>query len=318
MMKCLVTGGLGYIGAHLAVELAINQGYDVTIVDDLSNGLVERNVLGLKFIKMDITDETAVSSLFSKSTFDIVFHLAAKKSVEESMINPGQYHLTNVFGTENLLKNSRLQGVKQFIFASTCAVYGEVSSHKEYVSESDNLSPVNVYGETKLLAEEAVKGYSDFFQICIFRFFNVVGSSNAKMIDSDSGSIVSNLLKSAKDGKSFRIFGQDYPTRDGTCIRDYIDVRDICNAMVRASTYLDLNRKISDTFNIGSENGSTVLEMFNEFSNQVNKEMHYEFDVKRSGDIPVILSDTSRIKTELNFYPAHTIKDSLSTISNLL
>jgi UDP-glucose 4-epimerase len=317
-MKCLVTGGLGYIGSHLAVELAINQGYEVTIVDDLSNGLVERNILGLKFIRMDITDEMAVSSLFNKSKFDIVFHLAAKKSVEESMINPEQYHLTNVVGTENLLKYSRLHGVKQFIFASTCAVYGEISPSKEYVSESDNLSPVNVYGETKLLAEEAVKGYSNYFQICIFRFFNVIGSSNLKMIDSDSGSIVSNLLKSARDSKSFRIFGQDYPTRDGTCIRDYIDVRDICSAMVRASTYLDLNRKISDTFNIGSENGTTVLEMFNEFSNQVNKEMHYEFDVKRSGDIPVILSDTSRIKTELNFYPAHTIKDSLSTFSNLL
>ena len=317
-MRCMVTGGLGYIGAHLAQELVTKHGCEVTIVDDLSTGLLERNVLNLEFFKLDITDSTRVANLFQSKKFDAVFHLAAKKSIEESISDPKGYFQTNVIGTENLLQNSKLTGVKNFVFASTCAVYGEVLKINPHVKEDDEVFPSNVYGETKLLAEDAVKVYSKDLDTFVFRFFNVIGSADRNMMDTESGSILSNLIDCAKSNRSFTIFGNDYLTRDGTCVRDYIDVRDVSRAMASTLRSFDYPSTGSQVFNLGSQHGTTVLEMVDEFSLQFGETIPYSFSPRRAGDIPIIMSDATKVSTEMNFSPAYSLRDSLASICYLI
>ena len=313
-----MTGGLGYIGSHLALELVTKFGYEVTLVDDLSTGLLERNVLNLEFLELDITDSSRVANLFGSKRFDAVFHLAAKKSVEESISDPEGYFQTNVIGTENLLQNSKLTGVKNFIFASTCAVYGEQLEINPYVKEDDELFPSNVYGKTKLLAENAVKNYSKDFDTYIFRFFNVIGSEDKNMMDAESGSILSNLINCAISNRSFTIFGNDYSTRDGTCVRDYIDVRDVSRAMANTLLSFDFPKNSCQVFNLGSQKGTTVLEMVGEFSLQFGNSIPYNFAPRRAGDIPIIMSDATKVSKKLNFSPDISLRDSLASVCSLL
>lgn len=317
-MKCLVTGGLGYIGAHLALDLATKLGCEVTIVDNESTGLRERNVLNLEFVNLDITDSSIVTNLFQSKKFDAVFHLAAKKSVEDSISHPKQYFQTNFRGTENLLRNSKLTGVKNFIFASTCAVYGELLEINPYVKESNRVLPSNVYGKTKLLAEEAIKYYSKDFNTFIFRFFNVIGSKDRNMMDTESSSLLSNLINCAKSNEPFTIFGNDYSTRDGTCVRDYIDVRDVSRAMANTLLSYDLPKNVCHIFNLGSQHGTTVLEMVNEFSRHLKERIRYEYAPRRVGDIPIIMSDSTKVSKEMNFAPVYSLRDSLASVCYLL
>jgi|688.fasta_scaffold316619_2 UDP-glucose 4-epimerase len=317
-MKCLITGGLGYIGSHLALELSSNKDHEVTIIDDLSNGFSQRNIQELDFFKIDITDDAKVDKLFQLKKFDAVFHLAAKKSVEDSMSDPEGYFKTNVKGTENLLRNSKATGVKHFVFASTCAVYGELLTSNSNVDEDARLEPANVYGESKLLAEEAVKEYDGDFQIYIFRFFNVIGSQHKVLMDAESGSLLSNLIHAAITRGPFTIFGTDYPTRDGTCIRDYIDVRDVSRALASSIHWSNPNKIHNRIFNLGTDHGTTVLEMVNEFSRQFGSEIQVKLDTRRPGDIPIIMSDTSKIKREMNFSSVYSLQDSLGSVCDLL
>lgn len=317
-MKWLVTGGLGYIGSHLVNLIKMTSDDEVVVIDNLSEGSIERNIHKVSFEKVDITDASSTNQLFESHKFDGVFHLAAKKSVAESALQPEDYYETNVRGTELLLQQSRKNQVKHFVFASTCAVYGTPKSNELYVNEQDMPSPTNVYGSTKLDAEQLVKTFSDDMDVCIFRFFNVFGSGHKEMMDIGSGSIVSNLIHSAMSRSTFEIFGNDYNTRDGTCLRDYIDVRDVSLAMLTAMNLLENGHPLSMVYNLGTERGVTVLEMVNEFSKQLKVSIDYKYSERRVGDVPSILSDTSKVRREIGFQTRYTLAMSLESIIQFL
>ena len=215
-MKVLVTGGAGYIGAHVS-ELLQENGYSVRIFDDFSNGL-ERRVKNFKDIfNGDITDREAV--LNSMDGMDAVIHLAAKKAVGESVSNPLKYYTNNVGGTMNVLAAMSLKTVNKLVFSSSAAVYSP--SEKDAIEESDPTDPLSPYGATKLLSEQLISkvGQAEGFSTISLRYFNVVGSKKVEFGDNSRDNLVPKVFAAFKEGKSPEIYGADYPTKDGTCIR---------------------------------------------------------------------------------------------------
>ena len=310
-MKWLVTGGFGYIGSHLAVELAKNTADEIFIVDDLSGGSLNRNLLDLSYTIADISDIDSMDSLFSEHRFDGVFHLAAKKSVEESVRNPELYFINNVKGTETLLAVAAKYSTSYFLFASTCAVYGDTPTSSKGIKESSALTPSNYYGESKKLAEDLVKSYSANFETAIFRFFNVIGAADPRLVDIESGSLLANLVKSVSSGKRFEIFGKDFLTQDGTAIRDYVDVRDVAIALRIAAETMQKTQLKSRVYNIGNNKGVSVLEFVTTFYRilEIQKEIYYSS--RRTGDVESIFADSSQIQFELGFNCNYQIDQSI-------
>jgi UDP-glucose 4-epimerase len=312
-MKWLVTGGFGYIGSHLAMELAEHTEHEIFIVDDLSGGSLNRNLLGLNYQIADISHMNSMDHLFREHRFDGVFHLAAKKSVEESMRDSELYFLKNVIGTEILLESAAKYKTSFFIFASTCAVYGDIPSCKEGIKESSALAPSNYYGETKKLAEDLVHKYSANFETAIFRFFNVIGAADPRLVDIESGSLLANLVKSIITNRKFEIFGKDFLTYDGTAIRDYVDVRDIAFALrIAAETMQDKKLK-SRVYNIGNNKGVSVLEFVTAFYRILGTQPEINYSCRRTGDIESIFADTSQIQLELGFKCKFQIDQSIKS-----
>jgi UDP-glucose 4-epimerase len=318
-MKLLVTGGFGYIGSHLILELAKNQEDEIFIVDDLSGGVdsLNRNFLGLSYQIADISDIDSMDYLFSQHKFDGVFHLAAKKSVEESMRNPELYYLNNVIGTETLLKVATKYKSSFFIFASTCAVYGDTPTSKKGVKESSDLSPSNYYGETKRLSENLVQEYSANFETAIFRFFNVIGAADPRLVDIESESLLANLIKSARTNKKFEIYGKDFLTHDGTAIRDYVDVRDVASALKVASETMRHKHVTKSVYNIGNNRGVSVLEFVTAFYRILGSQPEVNFSSRRAGDVESIFADSSKIQSELGFSCKYGIDESITSSLSL-
>jgi UDP-glucose 4-epimerase len=316
-MKLLVTGGFGYIGSHLVIELAKNQGDEIFIVDDLSGGTLDRNLLGLGYQIADISDIHSMDDLFSQHKFDGVFHLAAKKSVEESTRDSELYHLINVKGTETLLKVASKYKSSFFIFASTCAVYGDTPTSKMGIKESSDLSPSNYYGETKKQAENLVQKYSTNFETAIFRFFNVIGAADPKLVDIESGSLLANLIKSVRSNKKFEIYGRDFLTHDGTAVRDYVDVRDVVSALKIASETMRYKQKNLGVYNIGNNRGVSVLEFATTFYRILGSQVEINFSARRAGDVESIFADSSKLQSELGFSCEYGIDQSITSSLSL-
>ncbi len=232
MTKVLVTGGAGYIGAHVAAEL-LNEGYSVRIYDDFSNGLHKR--VDGKFrdiVEGDILDREKL--LQAMQGVDAVIHLAAKKAVEESVKNPLKYYENNVGGTLNLLAAMSAKGAKTIVFSSSAAVYS--LNNQDALEETDPTVPLSPYGATKLLSEELISsvGNAEKISHVSLRYFNVVGSAIPAFGDNSKDNLVPKVFLALKNGKRPEIYGSDYPTPDGTCIRDYIHVQDLAKAHVAA------------------------------------------------------------------------------------
>ncbi|MGA0866838.1 MAG: NAD-dependent epimerase/dehydratase family protein, partial [Candidatus Nanopelagicaceae bacterium] len=223
MARVLITGGAGYIGAHVARDL-IDSGYKVRILDDFSNGL-ERRVTGISDIhRVDILDRRSVFDAMEE--IDSVIHLAAKKAVGESVENPLKYYDNNVGGILNILAAMSAHNVKKIVFSSTAAVYAP--SYKDAIAEEDPTIPLSPYGATKLLAEEIINEVSraENLSSLSLRYFNVAGSGANELGDNSRDNLVPKVFQALEEGKSPEIYGDDYPTPDGTCIRDYIHVSD--------------------------------------------------------------------------------------------
>ena len=310
MSKILITGGAGYIGAHVAAEL-LSQGYSVRIYDDFSNGL-HRRVDG-KFrdvVDGDILDrEKLIQAMHG---IDGVIHLAAKKSVEESVKNPLKYYENNVGGTLNLLAAMSMKSVKSLVFSSSAAVYSP--SDKDSIEESDPTVPLSPYGATKLLSEELISTVGSAEQIShiSLRYFNVVGSALAEFGDNSKDNLVPKVFQALKSGKRPEIYGNNYPTPDGSCIRDYIHVQDLAKAHIAALKKCE-SGFTSAIYNVGSGRGYSVKEMMAQISESLGRDINPQESPARAGDCPKLIASIEKIKSELAWRPEASLKEMIDS-----
>jgi UDP-glucose 4-epimerase len=310
MSKVLVTGGAGYIGAHVAAEL-LKSGYNIRIYDDFSNGLHGR--VDGKFrdiVDGDMLDR--VKLLAALDGIDAVIHLAAKKSVEESVKDPLKYYENNVGGSLNLLGAMAAKGVKQLVYSSSAAVYSP--NDKEAVLEDDPTAPLSPYGASKLLAEQLISSVGSAEQISniSLRYFNVIGSNIAEFGDNSKDNLVPKVFLALKNGKRPRIYGSDYPTPDGTCIRDYIHVQDLALAHLAALKKVE-SGYISQVYNVGSGKGYSVKEMMDQISKSLGRDINPEVSQARAGDSPKLIASIDKIKEQLGWSPKASLEEMIDS-----
>lgn len=295
--KILIIGGAGYIGSKVGYDL-IDKGYEVIILDNLSTGSKLLISDQATFIKLDIKNLKSIKKRLKiyQNKIDTIFHFAASLSVEESEIDPLKYYENNINGTENALKLSNFLGINKFIYSSTCAVYGDLGKVK--ISESDLTLPSSNYGKTKLFSEILVDQYSKKynFKYAVLRYFNVVGSDYKKRTGQIYGNtIFKSLARNIIHNKyKIKLFGNKYKTRDGTCIRDYIDVNDLAELHILAMHKIKIIK--SFILNCGYNKGYTVKEIINLFSSVVKKKIHISIKEKRIGDVTAIYNDNKKLK----------------------
>ena len=306
MAKIMVTGGAGYIGSHV-VKLLGEYGHELIVYDDLSNGN-EWAVLYGDLIKGDVGDEELLNRVFKQFKPDIVMHFAAFIQVNESVKKPVKYYQNNTSNTLTLIKAMINNNINKFIFSSTAAVYGIPS--RIPVTEDHPLKPINPYGQSKTFVEKILKdvSYSSNFNYISLRYFNVAGADPDGKIGQayrESTHLITRALKTAKgEYKKLQIFGTDYPTKDGTCVRDYIHVLDLAEAHILAMDYL-LNQNISDVFNCGYGHGFTVREVVDAVKKVTQIDFFVEETERREGDPPELIADSSKIKNILNWTPKY-------------
>lgn len=320
-MIVLLTGGTGYIGSHVCVEL-LNSGHDVVIADNLSNskiGVVERinKIAGnssVVFRKLDLCDYESLELVFHEFQFDAVMHFAGYKAVGESVYCPLKYYENNVQGSINLLKAMLKYNVKRIVFSSSATVYG--MSEDVPFHEYSPLNAVNPYGRTKFFIEEILRDFQTAnkdVMVCILRYFNPVGAHKSGLIGEDPTGIPNNLMPfivhvAAGEQKKLSIFGSDYSTPDGTCVRDYIHVADLALGHTLA---LEKHKQDSGCFvyNLGRGKGISVLQMVRTFQKVNGIMIDYEFSERREGDIAVSYAANTKAYSVLGWKPENTLED---------
>ena len=325
MNKILVTGGLGYIGSHTVVALQ-NAGYDVVIIDDCSNAeenFLERitSITNIKpeYFKIDLKDENSVREFFQYNKVNGIIHFAAYKAVGESVQKPLMYYRNNLVGLINVLESMQDFGVNNIIFSSSCTVYGQAD--KMPIDEQTPLKkPESPYGKTKQMGEEILEDFSAVSgkNVICLRYFNPVGAHESAKIGELPKGIPNNLVPyvtqtAAGIRECLSVWGDDYPTRDGTAIRYYIDVNDLADAHVKAMTRLieGKNKTTLEFFNLGTGTGSTVLEVVNAFQEANNIKVNYQIQGRREGDIVEAYANNTLAKTELGWIPSVSLEESL-------
>lgn len=301
-MAILVTGGAGYIGSHV-VRLLQQRGEKVVVVDDLSEGIVDR-IAGTPLAKLDLAQSTAIrelQELIREREVTAVIHLAARKKVGESVEKPDWYFEQNVGGMKNLLEAMRTTGVNKLVFSSSAATYGV--PELEQVPEEVDCKPINPYGQTKLdgeiLCREASEGWG--LREVSLRYFNVAGTGWPELVDTQVANLVPIIFKQLSEGASPVVFGNDWPTPDGTCVRDYVHVLDLAEAHLRALDYLDNAVREFDVFNVGTGVGSSVLDVVNEVAAVTGKPISPVISDRRPGDPAYLCADVSRIEKTLGW-----------------
>lgn len=319
-MAVLVTGGAGYIGSHTVVEL-LEEGKEVVIVDNFSNScpvvldrIKEITNKDFKFYEVDVTDKEALEVVFRENKIDSVIHFAAYKAVGESVQKPLEYYTNNITNTLTVLNLMKQYNVKNFVFSSSATVYGD--PHACPIKEDFPLSTTNPYGATKLMIEDMLRDISKAdsnFNIAILRYFNPVGAHKSGLIGEDPNDIPNNLMPYISQVavgrlEELSIFGDDYNTADGTGVRDYIHVVDLANGHLKA-----LNKLNSDcglvTYNLGTGNGYSVLDMVNAFSEASGKKVSYKIVDRRPGDVAMCYADPTKANNELGWNAKYGIKE---------
>ena len=322
----LVTGGAGYIGSHTVVALVEN-GYTPIILDDFRNanrivldGLTK--ILGFlpEIIEVDVCDDNALRAIFQKYSFEGIIHFAAYKAVGESVQNPLKYYQNNLSGLINVLNKMLEFGVKNLVFSSSCTVYGEPKKIKEVSEDSPKNLPSSPYGYTKWIGEQIME---DTFlahpELCLInlRYFNPVGAHKSSFIGEFPLGKPSNLLpfvtQTAVGKQDFlTVFGNDYPTRDGTCIRDYIHVMDLAEAHVKALAFLEDHKKgCLEAVNIGTGKGTSVLEIISCFEEVSKCKLNWSFGPKREGDVVEIFANCDKASNLLGWKSKLSINDAV-------
>jgi len=312
MSKNILTiGGAGYIGSS-CVDSLIEQGYNVTVLDDLSSGQEDKVNNAVNFIKGNVLDLDTIENVFQKGGFDTVIHFAAKKSVSESEENPDLYFQNNVIGTLNILSMMSKYNVPKIIFSSTAAVYKPKEGDDMVYDENSIVEPINVYGRSKYICEQMIQEYRRLNKIktaIIFRYFNVAGNSSIKYVEKNAQNVFPLIIKSIRDNSEFKIFGNDYNTKDGTCVRDYIHLDDLVNAHVLA-----VNDDKSNIYNLGTNNGCSVLDLINSFEKILNKKMNIRIESRRKGDPAVVIANSKKIKEELGWEAKKDLDDMIMSM----
>ena len=303
-MHFLVTGGAGYIGSHI-VRALLQQGHTTVILDDFSTGH-RWATQGQEVLEVDLKDLNALSAAVAGRQFDGVFHFAAKSLVGESNQDPLQYYQNNVGGTANLLEVALENGWTKCVFSSTAAIYGNPVT--DTIDEDHPKAPLNVYGQTKLAMEQLLESTchaKEFSAVCL-RYFNAAGASSDASIGEahePETHLIPNALKAASGtGQPLTIFGADYPTPDGTCIRDYIHVEDLADAHLKAMDYLQHQTGFA-AFNLGNGEGFSVKKVFAACEVGVGTNIPYTIGARREGDPAILVSDASRAREVLNWAP---------------
>ncbi|WP_270994617.1 UDP-glucose 4-epimerase GalE [Listeria seeligeri] len=315
-MSIIVLGGAGYIGSHAVAEL-VNRGYNVVVVDNLKTGHKEAIHEKAKFYQGDIRDKDFLSSVFDRETVDGVMHFAASSLVGESMEEPLQYLNNNVYGTQILLEVMEQFGVKNIVFSSSAATYGE--PEQVPIIESMPTNPESTYGDTKLIMEKMMKWCDKAYgmKYVALRYFNVAGAKSDGTIGEDhqpESHLVPIILQVALGQREkLAIYGDDYNTPDGTCIRDYVHVEDLIDAHIRSLEYLE-NGGESNIFNLGSSKGFSVQEILGAARSVTGKTIPAEVVARRAGDPGTLIAASDKARDVLGWEPTYTdIKDIIAT-----
>ncbi len=308
----LIPGGAGYIGSHTSY-LMHKLGYKIIILDKFVHNQTF-NQPWAKLIKADFADQKVLDQIFTENKIDAVMHFAAFIEVGESVKKPKEFYENNVVKTLNLLNTMIKHDVKKLVFSSTCAIYGNPT--KIPMNEKHQFDPVSPYGKNKLTVEFALKDYSNAYglQYVSLRYFNAAGAlaqENLGEQHNPETHIIPLMLRAIKNKTEFKIFGTDYNTPDGTCVRDYIHILDIAQAHVLALQYLEKTNE-SNFFNLGSEKGYSVREMINAAEKICNEKMNIKICNRRPGDVDTLIADSTKIKNMLGW------KAKYSDLNNIL
>lgn len=318
-MNILLTGGAGYIGTHTAVEL-INSGHSVVIIDNLSNSskqavkrVEEITGQNIKFYEADVRDKQALDKIFNENSIDAVIHFAGLKAVGESVAKPLEYYDNNLVSTLVLLESMKQHGVKKLVFSSSATVYGDSSELPLTEKSQTGQGITNPYGQTKYIIEQIIQDLAladEEFEVAILRYFNPIGAHQSGKIGEDPNGIPNNLLPYVAQvavGKlaEVGVFGDDYDTPDGTGVRDYIHVVDLAKGHVAAIENLASGAQV---FNLGTGQGTSVLEVINAFSKAANKKIPYSIKPRRAGDLASCYADVSKAKQKLGWIAEYDIE----------
>ncbi|HBG4383046.1 TPA: UDP-glucose 4-epimerase GalE [Clostridioides difficile] len=319
-MAVLVAGGAGYIGSHTAIEL-LESGYEVVIVDNLSNSnsivvdrIKELSKKPVKFYNIDIRNKDEMHVVFKENNIESIIHFAALKAVGESVEKPIKYYSNNLISTLNLFELMREYGVKKFVFSSSATVYGD--PHTCPILEDFPLSVTNPYGRTKLMIEQMLVDISKAdksLDIALLRYFNPVGAHKSGRIGEEPNGVPSNLMPyitkiAVGKLKELSVYGNDYPTHDGTGVRDYIHVLDLAAGHVKALQKLEENPGLV-VYNLGTGKGYSVLDLVKAFSKASGKEIPYKIVGRRAGDVAMCYADSSKAEKELGWKAKYELEE---------
>ncbi len=319
MKNILVIGGAGYIGSHTVKQLHA-QGFNVVVLDNLSKGhkeAIEAIDTSIPLIVGDLGDVDLLNKIFKQHSIDAVMHFAALIEVGASVFNPDVYYDNNVSKVLRLLDTMRANNVNNFVFSSTAATFGVPQSNQ--VSETHPQLPINPYGSSKLMVEWILRDYAHAFpefNYCIFRYFNACGADFDGKIGASydpAALLITVTLQVAKGTRPMlKVFGTDYPTPDGTAIRDYIHVVDLAKAHILGMERM-LNEKVSDSYNLGTGQGNSVFEVIAKCKEITGIDFKVENDVRREGDPPYLVSDPTKALKVLNWKTEYTLDDMIRT-----
>lgn len=308
-MTWLVTGGAGYIGAHV-VRALVQDGQDVVALDDLSTGTRERVDPTARFVEGSVLDRAALDEALTGVTG--VVHIAAKKQVGESVAEPLHYYRENVDGLLTLLEACRDHGVDRFVFSSSAATYG--MPDVDLVTEQTPAAPLSPYGVTKLVGEWLLRDCATAFglRVMSLRYFNVAGAASPDLGDPGVFNLIPLVFQALSKGERPQVFGDDYPTPDGTCVRDFVHIADIAQAHLAAARALDAGA-FGATYNVGRGVGSSVLEVLDVVREVTGQAFEHDVVGRRAGDPARIVASVDAIRTGLGFEVAHTLQDMVAS-----
>lgn len=329
--KILITGGTGYIGSHTAVEL-IQAGYEIEILDNLYNSKITAldkiaEITGVKpkFYQVDLCDKAALEEVFKQTEFATVIHFAGLKAVGESVEQPLKYYENNIGGTLNLLECMLKYRVNQIVFSSSATVYGDQKVKQLDESLPTGSGITNPYGRTKFMIEEILRDVAvahPEFKVVILRYFNPIGAHKSGLLGEDPNDKPNNLMPivmkvATREIPELNIYGNDYPTPDGTCIRDYIHVVDLARGHVAALKAMETGENVK-VYNLGSGRGTSVLEMVKAFSEASGEALPHKVVARRPGDLAEVCADPSKAEQELGWKTELSIADAMRDTLNYL
>ena len=313
-MKLLIPGGAGYIGSHL-VKYAQEHGHEVVVLDDFSTGH-EWAVKDCEILRVNLLDQDKLSQVLKGRYFDGVIHFAAKSLVGESVKKPDLYYRNNVVGTLNLVSEMLNNEINNLVFSSTAAIFGNPLTDK--IKEDHPKNPINPYGQSKLVVENLLQDIcfaNDFNATCL-RYFNAAGAHESGQIGEahdPETHLIPNVLKAVLSYESsLKVFGDDYPTADGTCVRDYVHVTDLAQAHLLALKYMERNKGFSD-FNLGNGNGFSVLEIISSCEAITGKKVNFKFENRRVGDSAALVACSANANAALGWQSEYGLDDIIET-----